>query len=871
MKTESLPTRYYLKNYKATEYKITKVELSFMLDESKTIVCSKLYVVKSDPLSNEPLILDGEGLELKNVSIDSVTLNENQYTLTKDALILTDLPSQCIIESTVVINPKLNTSLTGLYVSSGNFCTQCESHGFRRITYFIDRPDNLSVFTISIKAPKHYNYLLSNGNLVDSGEEGGLHWAKWHDPFPKPSYLFALVAGNFDQLKDTFTTRSGKLVDLSLYVEEGKKSQAGFAMDVLKKAMKWDEDNYDREYDLNQFMTVAVSDFNFGAMENKGLNVFNARYILANSKTATDQDFLGIDRVVAHEYFHNWSGNRVTCRDWFQLSLKEGLTVFREHDYMSSMAEQAVMRIQEAKFIQTFQFQEDAGPMSHPIRPDSYIEMNNFYTATVYEKGSEVIRMIRTIIGKESFRRAVNVYFDTYDGQAVTTDDFVEVMEKVSKTDLSLFRKWYSMAGTPVCKLTSDYDSEGILTIAVSQSIPSNLKGLVDHTMHIPMLMSFVTEEGICSASSLDGYSPNDDNQFLIELKEGVSEFKFTGFSSQPILSVLDEFSAPIKIEYDLSINDRLMLVKHSPDGYQRWFQMNQIWYLWVEASMNSKECLLPSELVKTYDLLLSDPTISPGLVAEVLTIPTDRSALERMPESDITQIHNNFDLVKSKLSKSLKPRLIECYERMVTQVPYVYSSDEIGRRSLKMFCLSMLACSEEESAADRCISHYKNSDNMTDAIGSLTALTYSCNASKEALLQDFYDKWHNEELVLNKWFALQARTGSLEAIKALMKHKDYDSLNPNKSRSLLGQFAHFNTLSFHKEDGTGYMLLADAVMAIQKNNPQLAAGLLGPLIYWKRFDKIRQRLMKDQLQRIFASQGLSNNLYELIKSSIQV
>ncbi|HJN38037.1 MAG TPA: aminopeptidase N [Gammaproteobacteria bacterium] len=866
MKTESLPTRHYLKDYKEHDYQIDKVDLNVELHETKTIVHSVLHVTKKDSNKNTPLILDGEDLTLLEISIDNIALKPERYQLNHDSLIIHHLPTQFTLTIQVMINPKDNSSLTGLYVSSNNFCTQCESHGFRKITYFIDRPDNLSIFTTKITASKTLKSLLSNGNIMDSGEEGNLHWVSWHDPFPKPSYLFALVAGNFDEIRDTFTTRSGRKVELFLYVEIGKKSQGSFAMNVLKNAMKWDEHTYDREYDLDRFMTVAVSDFNFGAMENKGLNIFNDRFILANSQTATDADFLDVDRVVAHEYFHNWSGNRITCRDWFQLSLKEGLTVLREHNYMASVAERAVIRITEAKFIQTFQYQEDAGPMSHPIRPDSYIEMNNFYTATVYEKGAEVIRMMQTIMGSDLFKQALNVYFERFDGQAVTTDDFVDVMQEISNHDFALFRHWYSQAGTPHCDISSTY-KQGTLTLTLNQATPKG--NMNSPVMHLPILISFVDNEGVCNVRSEDNLLPNHAQQFLLPVKERQQTFVFSGFTQQPILSVLDDFSAPISINYPLSMQERLTLIQNSPDGYQRWYQMNQVWVEWVSTMLDCQDAQLPQSMMTLYQTILHDATLTPGLISEILAIPSDRSLLEHLPCQDITMINKILCTAKVQLANAIKSELMDTYHQSTTQKPYQYSSEEVGKRNLRSLCLSLLVYTYEDSSYELCLQHYHNSDNMTDRMAAITALVSHENKHQGSVLSDFYQQWKTEGLVLNKWFAIQSRTGSLDAIKALFKHDDYQAYNPNMARALLGQFAHFNTQAFHHQSGRGYQFLAENILQIQDKNPQLAAGLLKPLIYWKRYDESRQGLMKNELNRIYTAPNLSKNIYELIKSSL--
>lgn len=877
--TEETPQAIYLKDYQKSSYVIEKTELWFELGECLTNVKSKLYVRRVDG-TQEPLVLNGEGLRLIELYVDGVALMTEQFKVTSDKLTIYEVPENCQIEIEVEINPGANKSLSGLYTSNGNYCTQCESHGFRRITYFLDRPDIMSVFTTTITADvASFPHLLSNGNCIDRGDlPGGRHWVKWHDPSLKPSYLFALVAGSFEVLNDEFTTCSDRKVKLALYVEKGKVSQAGFAMSALKKSMRWDEETYNREYELDIYMIVAVSDFNFGAMENKGLNVFNDRYILAKGDTATDYDFLGVDVVIAHEYFHNWSGNRVTCRDWFQLSLKEGLTVYREEKYTEAVSVADVVRIQQAKLIQTAQFKEDSGPMAHPIRPSSYIDMNNFYTVTVYEKGAEVIRMIETLLGEATFKKALDEYFLRFDGQAVTTDDFVDVMEEVSGVDLKQFRLWYDQAGTPVVTIKETYDEKNAkLVVELEQDTPPTYGQAVKSNLHIPILFRFYGENGkVIKPKKHQDLKTQGPGQYLYSLKDSKEKIILEGIKVRPIVSCLEKFSAPVKLDQEMAVMDRIVLVEHGLDGYQRRFQIEQVYLEFLTTLLScdheDKFPMVPDYIVNVFTTTLLDEKSDPAVISEILALPKEPFLLEKLPGTDITKLCTAIQYLRREIASRSYDQLVEKYHQMSPVVPYQYNVEEVSKRSLRNFCLYMMNMAEDRKGVELAVNQYKLADNMTDMMGAIGALLNQSTPELDEVLKSFFDRWQHDPLVVDKWLSAQALSNAedvLERVKKLTNHESFDIQNPNRVRALIGTFTHSNLAGFHREDGQGYIFLTKKVLQIQDFNPQLAARLVAPFLYWNRYDQSRQQLIIEQLRVINSYDKLKSNIYELVSRAL--
>lgn len=853
--TMELVTKY-LKDYQSPLYKIERTELWIELGECVTVVKSALSVKKIGQ-HDEPLILNGIAMRLLDIEIDGEHLMADEYQVSDEHLKVTSDKQEFVLATRVEINPSANKSLTGLYKSNSIYCTQCESHGFRNITYHLDRPDNLSVFTVTITADSsECPILLSNGNIVDSGRlHAGMHWVKWHDPHPKPTYLFAMVAGELDKVSDIFTTCSGRKVELEIYVEPGKSKRAVFALACLKKAMVWDENVFNREYDLDKYMIVAVNDFNFGAMENKGLNIFNDKYILASSDTATDNDFLGVDVVVAHEYFHNWSGNRVTCRDWFQLSLKEGLTVFREQKYTEDVTCRQLQRLQQAKIIEEHQFKEDAGPMSHAIRPSSYIDMNNFYTVTVYNKGSEVIRMLETLTTPDDFVRGTDLYFSKFDGCAVTTDDFVDAMQESLSIDLSQFRLWYDQAGTPevlvnlsqegkTCKL--EFRQEHKPTF--NQKIKSNLL--------IPIKFSLFTEHGsVIQPIELQEYKNKDG--YMLKLSLASQELTFTS-DSKVLVAVLDNFSAPVIIRQDLELIDRLQIAKASDDGYQKFKQMQLVHlhciFEWLKCSDEKRYSMLPDMVVEAHESILLDKSIPESLIPEILGLPSESFIMQQKSEINIDRLISVMQHFRSQLSDRLKDIYEQVYLGTDLEVPYHYCTEQSGKRSLRNYCLFMLNLTDSQSSIQLAAKQYQMSDNMTDKMAAMLALSQNDSKEYDELLADFYDKWSKEPLIVDKWLSLQVlsqRSDVLDLVKNLLKHDAYESSNPNRVRALLGTFTQRNFAGFHRADGESYKFLTDQVIDIQSFNPQLAARLVAPFLYWNKFDDSRKQMMLECLNKI--------------------
>jgi aminopeptidase N len=842
-------------------------------------VTSRLKLAARNPAGHAPLHLDGQGLELLSIELDGRLLAAGEYTLDADSLTIAALPARCELRVVTRIHPDSNTALEGLYVSGGNFCTQCEAEGFRTITYYPDRPDVMAVYTTTLEADKtRFPVLLSNGNCIARGElADGRHFATWHDPFPKPCYLFALVAGDLACVRDSFTTRSGRSVALELYVQHGNEDKCTHALESLKKAMAWDERAYGREYDLDSYMIVAVDDFNMGAMENKGLNIFNSKYVLARPDTATDDDYIHIEGVIAHEYFHNWSGNRVTCRDWFQLSLKEGFTVFRDQQFTSDMNSAAVKRIDDVTLLRTRQFAEDAGPMSHPVRPASYVEINNFYTLTVYEKGAELIHMLHTLLGVEGFRRGSDLYFASHDGQAVTTDDFVAAMEAANGVDLTQFKLWYSQAGTPQLSVKTHYDHAARrYTLEFHQSTPPTPGEPEKRPLVIPVVMALLDSDGNEMALHLEGEAEGGDHQRVVQVKHETQQFVFTDVAQPPVPSLLRGFSAPVKLQLDLHDEQLAFLAGKDLDPFNRWESGQQLALRVILRTIDSVdrggECLLDPMLADAFGSTLADSSLDRALMAEALLLPSEHYIAEVMEEVEPLKIHMVRQSLRQQLATTHRQHWQRLYNDLADAGPYRFDAASSGRRRLRNLALAYLMELHDATIQQQCHDAFKRADNMTDALAALNSLLHTGAPQAEAALADFYQRWQGDMLVIDKWFMLQAtnpQPGGLERVQALTGHQDFSLKNPNRLRSLIATFCLRNSAQFHRTDGAAYRFLADYVIELNALNPQVASRLLEPLTHWRRFDELRQKQMVEQLERILASGKLSRDVYEVASKSL--
>ena len=874
---DALPQTIYLKDYKVPPFLIETTDLVFDLGEQQTCVTSSL-AVRRNPASAEQsgsLELNSKGdVQLQWVEIDGQRLNDSDYTLSDNMLTLSNLPTSCVITTEVRIQPQLNTSMMGLYRSRTMYCTQCEAEGFRRITYFPDRPDIMSIFTVKIVADKaSYPILLSNGNAISRSDlEGGRHSITWHDPFKKPSHLFALVAGTLAVVEDSFTTVSGREIPLQIFVEEKDLDKCAHAMLSLKKSMRWDEDVYGREYDLDIFMIVAVDDFNMGAMENKGLNIFNTSAVLANPKTTTDASFLRVEGVVAHEYFHNWSGNRVNVRDWFQLSLKEGFTVFRDSQFSSDMNSPTVKRIEDVSFLRTHQFAEDGGPMSHQVQPDAYMEINNFYTVTVYEKGSEVVRMYHTLLGAEKFRKGSDLYFDRHDGQAVTIEEFVTAMEDASGRDLTQFRRWYKQSGTPVLKVRSEYDATAkIYKLNFEQSCPPTPGQSKKLPFVIPVKLGLVSADGSDMPLNSAG-----ETEIIIEIIEHHHQLVFENIDVEPVPSLLRGLSAPVKLDYPYSPEQLAHLMANDSDGFNRWDAsqtlsltvLNQL----MHESLHDRPMVLDGQLVEAYKALLSDESLDSAMVALMLQLPTEALLHEEADTIHIAAIHDARSFLRTALAGCLAVELETIYERHNTQQAYASNVDQMGNRSLKNTALGYLML--VDSGVELAWAQFQNADNMTDQSAALSALV-NCPAADDYATQAlalFLEQFKDEALAMNIWLQIQAansQPNALDRVKALLEHSAFSMTNPNKIRSLIGGFANANHVNFHATDGSGYTFLTEQILALNAVNPQIAARLVTPLTRWKKFSEPNRKLMRDALQNIANEPNLVKDVYEIATKSL--
>ncbi len=871
----------FLKDYTPPAYLVDAIHLRVELDAKATLVEARLQI-RANSTEPQPLVLYGKRLELLAVTLEGVELPPTRYHFAEGLLTIAEVPSTPFeLAITTRINPAGNTALEGLYLSSGNYCTQCEAEGFRTITCFPDRPDVMSVFTTTVIGDKSAcPVLLSNGNLIDSGDlDDGRHYATWHDPFPKPSYLFALVAGNLVKISDSFTTRSGRDIGLHIYVEERNKEKCAHAMRALQKSMQWDEERFGREYDLDTYMIVAVDDFNMGAMENKGLNVFNSKYVLALPETATDVDYEGIEAVIAHEYFHNWTGNRITCRDWFQLSLKEGLTVFRDQEFTSDMVSRPVKRIQDANIIRSFQFREDSGPMAHPVRPPAFVEINNFYTLTVYNKGAEVIRMLHTLLGADTFRRGMDIYFERHDGQAVTCDDFVAAMETAWGKDLSLFKRWYAQAGTPELTVTADYDAgKQQLVLSVEQSCPATRETKEKLPFTMPLAVGLLDDNGQTIPLS---DSPNPTTKVLV-LSEARQQFVFDQIASLPTVSFLRNFSAPVKVRFEQSEEELSRMMAADPDPFNRWeagqklglrFLLQQI-----EGYQQGREISVDERLIHGLRNLLLDRDSDQAFLAMAMALPSENWIGQQMAVLDPVAVCNVRQQFRALIARTLCIDLVQCYDRLHSAEPYRYSAHEAGRRSLRNICLSYLLAPSLAGELEPCllqrgISQYRQADNMTDAIAALGALVNADLATGAELLADFHAKWQHDPLVVDKWLILQAGCtlpGTLDRVKALTSHPSFTYKNPNKVRSLIATFCATNHVHFHAADGSGYQFLGDQICLLDQLNPQIASRMITPLTQWRRYDQSRQQLMRVQLELIGSQPNLSDDVKEIVEKTME-
>ncbi|BBB26522.1 aminopeptidase N [Amphritea japonica] len=871
------PSVIYLKDYEAPAFLVEQTDLRFELEEEQTLVRSQVrYSRNPGCVSRQrPLVLDGhESLELQRLSIDGEVLSAQDYRREGEQLVIPDLPDSFTLECVTRIEPQNNTALEGLYKSDGMFCTQCEAEGFRRITFYQDRPDVMGLFETTIVADKQrYPVLLSNGNLVDGGdEEGGKHWVRWQDPFPKPAYLFALVGGDLEYVEDRYTTCSGRQIALKIFAEAKDLDKLEYAMTSLKQSMQWDEQVYGREYDLDIFMIVAVDFFNMGAMENKGLNIFNTSCVLAHPKTTVDTGFQRVEGVVAHEYFHNWSGNRVTCRDWFQLSLKEGFTVFRDAEFSADMNSRTVKRIEDVTLLRTAQFAEDAGPMAHPVRPASFIEISNFYTLTVYEKGCEVVRMLRTLLGAETFRKGSDLYFDRHDGQAVTTDDFVQAMADASGRDMSRFKLWYSQSGTPQLSISGEYDAEHQrYTLHMHQSCPASADMATKQPFLIPVAVGLLDPQG--------GEIPLNDGATteVLELIAAEQSFVFENIPVEPIPSLLRDFSAPVKLQFPYSSEQLVFLMQHDSDGFNRWDAAQQlavgIMSGLIGDYQQGRELRLEPALIRAYEQVLSNQGLDKAMVAKVLTLPTEAYLSELAEEIDVDAIYSVRRFVRETIAAALAPVFLQVYHDNNLVEEYSPDAASVARRSLKNLALAYLMATGKEDYLMLAQQQFDEADNMTDSQAALTLIVHSEHRqAASVVLESFYQRWQNESLVVNQWLGVQASdptAGALMRVQALLEHPAYDSTNPNKIRALIAVFCAQNILNFHNSDGSGYRFLADQIIVLNTQNPQIASRLLTPLTRWRKYPAERSALMKAELERISVSGNLSRDVFEVLSKSL--
>ena len=864
----------YRKDYQQPNYLVKSVSLGFMIEPDFTVVKSKIKFSRQNNSQNHQLELNGVDLELLQISIDGNKLNDEDYKVDEESLIVFEVPETFELQVENKIYPSQNKALEGLYQSGSFFLTQCEAEGFRKITYYPDRPDVMASFDVTLVADKEkYSVLLSNGNLVSSGNlSNGKHYARWSDPHPKPSYLFAIVAGDLSYIEENYLTSEGNNVVLRIYVEEENINSCQYAMDSLVRSMKWDEKRYGLAYDLSQYNIVATNDFNMGAMENKGLNIFNSKYVLARPETATDNDFIGVEAVIGHEYFHNWTGNRVTCQDWFQLSLKEGLTVFRDQEFTADMQSRAVKRIEDVRTLKAFQFTEDAGPMSHPIRPDSFIEINNFYTLTVYEKGAEVVRIYHTLFGEKGFRKGMDLYFKRHDGQAVTCDDFRKAMADANDTNLEQFELWYSQNGTPRVSIKEKYNKKKQkYTLSIKQKHPENVDKKDYQPMLIPIKVALFSEDGTQLALDKAG-----NTEQVFQIVEKKQKLVFKNISSKPIASLFREYSAPVIVDFQQDTDNLVQLIKFDTDSYNRWDAAQIISSKVILGAYNSmcqnKDADCPKHFIQAMRQVLTDFETDPSLLAETLSLPDLKTLMVSMHDIKVDVLYKAREFVKKAMANALEVEFLSVYNQNFVEGDYQVESEDVAKRSLKNTCLAYLMCSDNPDIKRLCQQQYESANNMTDCISALSLYVHHQAEGYNDLLMDFFNKWHDNALVMDKWFIIQATSpafGTLDKVYELMQHSAFSLENPNKVRSLIGAFASGNLLHFHHESGKGYEFLADQVIALNKINPQVASRMVSIFNTWKKFDKNRRELLSQQLMKIKDSADLSPDVFEIVDKAL--
>ncbi|MEJ8569464.1 aminopeptidase N [Elongatibacter sediminis] len=877
MKEGLTPKIVRREDYTPYPWQITDLRLRFEIDHRITTVTAEMDLAWLGDGEVGAIRLDGQCLELVGVELDGRPLRAGEYTVDADSLVIHEPARECSLRTQVRIRPQENTALEGLYASGEFLLTQCEAEGFRKITYFPDRPDVMTNYEVTLEADRdRYPVLLSNGNAVESGDSGdGRHWVRWCDPFRKPAYLFALVAGRLEHVEDRFTTRSGREVTLRIYVEPQNLDKCAYAMGALIRSMQWDEERFGLEYDLDIYNIVATDDFNMGAMENKSLNIFNSKYVLARPDTATDMDYQSIEGVIGHEYFHNWTGNRVTCRDWFQLTLKEGLTVFRDQEFTSDMQSRAVKRIQDVRDLRTRQFPEDAGPMSHPIRPDRYQEINNFYTMTVYQKGAAVIRMCHTLLGEEGFQKGMRLYFERHDGAAVTCDDFIAAMADANGVDLDRFGRWYSQSGTPEVRVRTEYRAdEGRYIVELEQQTPPTHDQSEKQPLLIPFGIGLLTPEGAEIPLRLDGEEAAAGTSRLLVLDEREQRFEFVDVPCRPVPSLLRDFSAPVKLTYDYAPEDLEVLMRHDTDAFVRW-EAAQL--LAQRAIMNNRQAFREGRemqpdagLERAFQALLSDRTTDPAQLAETMRLPGEDYLGDLMAEVDVDGLHAARNFTRTTLARSLENEFLRVYDLLDDGAAYNDSGASVARRSLKNVCLGYLA--DLPSGVERAQRQFRASDNMTDTVAALRALVHRKAPGHREALEQFEKRWASDPLVMDKWFVLQVTcpgADTVERVAELLDHPAFSLSNPNKVRSVVGAFAMLNPTGFHADSGAGYAQVADVVLQLDSRNPQVAARIASAFNGWKRYDESRRSLMRAQLERIRSASPLSADVGEIVGNAL--
>ncbi|WP_395374301.1 aminopeptidase N [Marinicella sp. W31] len=866
----------YRKDYREPTFWVKKVDLAFVIGQAGTAVKSRIEFYRNTNRNMQTLELDGTELELKSIHMDDRLLTDDEYEVQGEKLLIHQCPDTFVLTVENRIRPDANTQLEGLYRSGDFLLTQCEAEGFRKITYYPDRPDVLAPFDVTVIADKNkYPVLLSNGNPVNSGElKDGRHYIKWHDPHPKPSYLFALVAGDLHYVESDYTTTDSRQVSLKIYTEPQNIDACQFAMDSLKRAMQWDEQRFGLAYDLDQYNIVVTDDFNMGAMENKSLNIFNSKYVLAKPETATDDDFVAVEAVIGHEYFHNWTGNRITCQDWFQLSLKEGLTVFRDQEFTSDLHSRTVKRIQDVRMLRSHQFAEDAGPMSHPVRPDSYLEINNFYTLTVYEKGSEVVRMYHTLLGEDGFQKGMKLYVERHDGAAATCDDFKLAMADANQVDLQQFGLWYSQNGTPQIAVQENYDEvQETYTLQVEQQPPMNYSGdEAWQPMHIPMKLSLYLPDGQPHAIDDQGAI-----QTVVELRERKHTFTFDKVPKQPVASLFQEFSAPVQVKRAVSTAELSLLMAHDRDLFNRWdaaqTMMLDVIKQRYNALLKNLDYKCPETLLVAFTELLVNEEIDSAFIAEAISLPDIKTLMNQLQNIDVAKLHEARKWLRAELAEHCRVEFLSVYNQNYTDDAYAFSAQQVAQRSLKNACLVYLMALQDDELNALCLQQYQKADNYTDRILALMLLVHHEVDGYEALMQAFYEEFAKVPLVINKWFAIQATVigeETLSKVRGLMEHPAFTMKNPNLVRALIGAFCAGNPVCFHAQDGSGYTFLADQVIALNKLNPQIASRMVSLFNDWKRFTPEAQQLMRESLQRIRDIRKLSPDVQEIVDKALE-